>query len=128
MLLRIIILTVGSLFLNKTIVLSQNTTLAAKTDTCCDQILNKYKGEESRTIIKTWLEANGKCCYLSCWMAGNNFDVNSREYLFIAIKMINSDKEYKIERFVELYELMKENPDELMEDAMDSLGIGPKKE
>ena len=81
----------------------------------CQMIINAFNSPTDQRYISDYLNRFEMCRYLGCWLESNSYSEDAKKHLMMAVYMINEDPEYIMERFIELYEAIKTNPNYLLD-------------
>jgi len=80
----------------------------------CTMVLGAFRSEVDREHLSAYLGRSGMCGQLARWMSVNGFNRDSKAYLMMAVKKIEDDPSFRMERFLELHEAMRTRPEAML--------------
>lgn len=80
----------------------------------CAMVIGAFRSEVDRHHLSAYLDRFSMCGLLARWMTVNGFNRDSKAYLMMAVKKIEDDPSFRMERFIELHEVMRNRPEALL--------------
>ncbi len=80
----------------------------------CDQLIDSLQIENSSTKAKWLINNKDHCSRITKFLSDFNYSLDSKNYMLRFLRMKMEDEEYKLDRFIELYCLLHNDPDALI--------------